>query len=75
MQAFLCGPRIYEYEGWQFEWHDYCGPWPLRNDGEPRKQAGREFWRMIDRFQNLTPAERKQYRVGGGCTVLTTNST
>jgi len=66
---------MYRYDGWFFEWQSYGGPWPLRNDGELRKRAGREFWRMIDCFQKLSPAERKQYRVGGGCTVLTTAST
>ena len=74
MQAFLCGPRIYEYEGWLFEDHNYLGPWPLRRDGEPRKYASHRFWEMIKRFDKLSPAERKQYQMGGGCTVLTTAS-
>ena len=63
MQWILCTPPLYRYDGWYFEWQSYGSPWPLCNDGELRKRAGREFWRMIDRFQKLTPAERKQYRV------------
>ena len=48
--GFLCGPRIYKYEGWEFEMHAWCGPWPHKRDGELRKRAGRKFWDMIKRF-------------------------
>lgn len=75
MQAIFCGPRIYEYEGWLFEVHSYCGPWPLKKNGDPRKYAGRRFWEMFSRFDKLSNAELAQYRVGGGCTSLTTAST
>lgn len=71
MPVFICGPRLYEYEGWCFEFH-YCGPWPLRQDGELRAHAGRRFWAMIARFDALTEAERATYRAGGigGCVEL-----
>lgn len=75
MQAFFCGPRIYEYDGWLFEDHSYLGPWPLRKDGELRKYAGRRFWAMIKRFDDLSATAKKQYQVGGGCAGLTTAST
>jgi len=75
MQAFFCGPRIYEYEGWLFEDHNYLGPWPLRKDGSPRKYAGRRFWETIKRFDKLDVAERKAYWVGGGCALLTLDAT
>ena len=70
MKGFLCGPRLYEYEGWFFEEHSYCGPWPLRKDGELRQRAIRRFFQIIERFQQLPDAERTQYRVGGGCVPL-----
>ena len=64
MGVFLCGPRVYEYDGWLFEVHSYCGPWPLRRDGELRKYAGRRFWEMFGRFDGLAEVARAQYRVG-----------
>jgi len=30
--TILCGPKLYRYKGWFFEWHSYCGPWPLKDD-------------------------------------------
>lgn len=63
--VFLDGPRLYRYEGWDFEVHGYHGPWPLRQDGELRARAGRKFWGMWTRFEK--EADREQFRVGGGC--------
>lgn len=69
--GFFCGPRVYEFEGWTFEWHSYCGPWPLKKNGDPRFAAGRRFWQMIKRFDALSPEERVKCRiVDGGCTPL-----
>jgi len=70
LQGFVCGPRLYEFSGWRFEWPAYGGPWPVRQDGELYARAGRCFWRMIAQFQALPEAERAQYRVGGGCVPL-----
>lgn len=60
---FVCGPAVYRFEGVLFEVHSYCGPWPLRQDGEPRRRAGRRFWRLWDRFQALSPEERERCRL------------
>ena len=68
MQGFICGPRLYRYGGWFFERHSYCGPWPLRQDGELRARAGRQFWKVIRQFETLSKVEQESYRVGGGCT-------
>jgi hypothetical protein len=70
--GFVCGPRLYRFEGWFFEFHSYCGPWPLRKDGELRARADRKFWQMIERFQALPKAEQETYRAGGlgGCVPL-----
>jgi len=61
--GFLCGPSIYKFNGWLFEFHDYCGPWPLRKDGELKKRAGRKFYKVIDEFVKLTKKQRKKYEV------------
>jgi len=64
--GFLCGPKVYEFEGWFFEFGP-SGPWPLRKDGEPFKRAGRVFYATFGRWYDLPEAEREKYRVGGGC--------
>lgn len=65
--GWVCGPRVYEYKGWFFEWHPYCGAWPLKKDMEPRKRAGRVFWNLFSEFYSLPEGEQKKHRVGGGC--------
>lgn len=65
--GYVCGPRLYQFDGWFFEWHSYCGPHPLRKDGEPRQSIPARFWQTVEKFQALTEAERESYRVGGGC--------
>ena len=65
--GFLCGPKLYRYDGWFFEVHSYCGPWPLQTDGEQCWIANRCFWRMYKKFQALTDKGKSSYRVGGGC--------
>ena len=67
-RGFLCGPRIYEYDGWVFEYHSFCGPWPLKKDGELRKRAGRTFFKVVDKW--LAETNPEQYRIGGGCRAL-----
>jgi len=67
IQGFICGPRLYEYEGWFFEDHAGSGPWPLKKDGELRKRAGKKFYDMYMRFSRLSKEQKAKYRVGGGC--------
>jgi len=68
--GFLCGPRLYEYNGWFFEFSPYKGPHPLRKDGELRKRVGRKFWKMWARFDKLTDKQKSKHRCGGGCRAL-----
>ena len=70
--GFLCGPRLYEYGGWAFEWGAHNGPWPHRKDGELRARAGRKFWKMIDRFEK--EPNREFFRAGGGCQAIGGNA-
>jgi len=67
MSGIVCGPRLYEFKDWFFEYHRYCGPWPLNKDGELRKKAGKKFWNIIKEFDLLSDTEREKFRVGGGC--------
>jgi hypothetical protein len=65
--GYICGPRVYEYQGWTFEVNPSSGPWPCRKDGELRARAGRQFWKVWKAFCGLTEKQRKRYRIGGGC--------
>lgn len=65
--GIICGPRVYTYLGWTFEYPRYSCPAPLKKDGSPRKRSGRVFWGVIKRFDKLSKARREKYRVGGGC--------
>jgi hypothetical protein len=68
--TFLCGPRIYTFEGWTFEDADYSGPWPLKKNGELRERAGRKFYQAWGRFDKLPKAKKEKLRLGGGCKVI-----
>ncbi len=64
VHGFMCGPKLYEYDGWFFE-HGYCGPWPLKKNGDPRERAGRVFYKMVEKW--LAEKDPESFRVGGGC--------
>ena len=66
ISGFICSTRVYEYNGWVFEF-GYCGPWPLKKDGELRKRMGRKFLKDLKGFFELSDEDKKQYIVGGGC--------
>jgi len=63
--GFMCGPRIYKYNGWLFEYSQSSGPWPLKQDGEPRKCAGNKFYEMFEEF--FKREDKESFREGGGC--------
>ena len=65
--GIVCSPRAYEFKGWLFEVSVYSGPWPLRKDWSPRKNAGPKFWKVWDEFEALTKEQQEACRVGGGC--------
>ena len=69
MTAFLCRSKIYKYGKWFFE-YGYCGPWPLKKDGELRKRMGRKFFADLKPFFDLSEKEQEIYRVGGGCVEI-----
>lgn len=68
MSGIMCSSSQFEFEGWYFEFHRYCGPWPLKKNGDPRKRAGNKFYKMYDKFSKLSPKQQEKYMVyKGGC--------
>ena len=41
--VIMCGSKVYKYKGYFFEWHSFCGPSPLRKDGELSKKIPKGF--------------------------------
>jgi len=65
--GFICGPTIYEFDGWLFELHSHSGPWPLNKDLSLRKLAGNKFYKMFHKFDSLPDAKKAVFKIGGGC--------
>jgi len=65
-RGFVCGPRIYKFNGWVFD-YGHTGCWPLKKDLEPRKRAGRKFYSDLSEFFDLDKVGKEEYRIGGGC--------
>lgn len=71
MTGIICSNSQYLYKGWYFEFHSYCGPWPLKKNGDPKQHAGKKFWEMWHEFAMLTDSERESFKVyQGGCKVF-----
>jgi len=67
--GFVCGFHpTYEFEGYLFEWHSYCGPTPMtrKDPTEPRKNVPAGFWDAMDRFKELSEEERRAYLFDDG---------
>lgn len=58
-------PVFYEFEGWKFEYdrRKPFGPWPLKNDLEPKAKAGRKFYQMFGRFNALSIEDQESHRI------------
>ena len=63
-KGFVCWSSRFLFDGYYFEWHEYCGPTQLRKDGMPRVRSTKGFWDAIEKFCKLSEDERKQYEVG-----------
>jgi hypothetical protein len=59
-------PKSYLFNGVEFEYGYAVGPWPLKKDGDPKKRAGRGFYKRIEEWSRMSDADRERYRVGGG---------
>lgn len=56
----------YRYKGVMFEWHHFCGPMPLRKDGEPsqsKRSPGRAFYAAASEWHKLPKEEREKFRI------------
>ena len=61
--GFLCWHPEYDFEGFLFEWHSYCGPMQInRRNGEVRVTVDRGFYDAMDRFRELSEKEQETYR-------------
>lgn len=65
-RGFICSPRTYRFQGWEFE-YGHCGPGPLRSNGELYQRIPPGFWRAFEKWLALPKRKREQYRTGGGC--------
>lgn len=64
--AIITIANIYEYKGYVFEFHKWCGPTPYKKDlSEPRKTIPAGFWDMISEFVKLTDEEKEKYQIMG----------
>lgn len=66
--VIMCCSPAYEYKGWKFEMHNYCGPTPLRKDGEPRERIPQAFWGAFQEWFDLPDDEKATFLIQeGGC--------
>lgn len=66
------GGNVYDYGGFIFEVHHYCGPHPLnKKTQEPYKNVPGEkhrFWKVWDSFFDLSDKEKEKFLLQqGGC--------
>ena len=57
--------NIYEYKGFVFEFHRFCGPCKLKKDWEPAARQGRKFWKVIDEWIKLSDEEKAATQIFG----------
>jgi len=54
---------IYEYKGFTFEFHSYCGPIKLNKDWEPSKRTGRKFYKILREWDKLSEEAKEETRI------------
>ena len=57
--------NIYEYGGFIFEFHHFCGPVKLKKNWEPATREGMKFYQAVDRWSKLTKKQKEKTRVCG----------
>lgn len=67
MMIHISIQTFYQFEGWKFEYSRTkpFGPWPLKNDLEPRARAGDKFYDMFYRFMELSKEEQDKLIIYG----------
>jgi hypothetical protein len=56
---------IYEYKGFVFEFHRFCGPIKLKKNWEPAAREGPKFFRVIDEWLKLSDEEKAATQISG----------
>ena len=56
------GGNQYRFKGFFFEIHKYCGPCPLKKNGDPSvAKPSKLFWEVVSEFCRLPEAEQKKH--------------
>jgi hypothetical protein len=63
--AIIDTPDIYEYKGFIFEVHRYCGPCKLKKNFDPAAAMGRRFWQVWDEWNKLSDKEKAATQIAG----------
>lgn len=59
----LC--NIYKYKNFIFEFHNYLGPTKLKKDYEPAKLQGRKFFKIVEKWYQLTDKQKEKTKIYG----------
>ena len=65
VNAIITMADIYEYKGFIFEHHRYCGPCKLKKNWEPAAAMGRKFWKAWSEWYKLTKEEKAATQISG----------
>lgn len=64
IHGHICMPNIYRYEGYVFEFHNYCGFIPVhKKTFNQRLTIPTGFWKMTDCFYRLTKKQKQTYLI------------
>jgi len=63
--GIICLGNIFNYKGFLFEDHHYCGPVPLRKDGEMSRRIRKGFYDAYYEFKQLNKTDQETFRVFG----------
>ncbi len=53
-------PKIYEFNGVEFECGTITGPWPLKKNGNPKARCGKRFYKRIQEWSKMKDADREK---------------
>ncbi len=59
---------VYQFGGYTFEFHRYCGPMLCKKDMEPRERqpgARSKFWPVFEKWQGLDKEQQEETRIYG----------
>jgi hypothetical protein len=65
VNAVVTMADVYEYKGFIFEMHHYCGPCKLKKDFEPAAAMGRKFWKVWGEWNKLSKKKKLATQISG----------